>query len=339
MNLTKADNNQTSPRLPSTERDETRSEHLLLAALVQRCLEKGAWNLTDRELETIIHGILSEAAPLQNTSSEAASGNNNDINSEELKAITQCYKEQSHRREKLRAIKLLHRHRLVQRRFLELQQESLHKDKPSSEYVLKRRALEQIMQETIGQTHFPLAPTNDSLSQKIHNFAVKAQTKPYHDIGPWGFAILRLDYSDDAAWEAYKKFVDFSVRRFLLANDVSQYTCSQFSFVYLEDEAALSGPMDHIKLVKYWEKHQWDETIHLDINKLFFFSVDEHVRRNESTADPAIYIHDASVDEVKEGAFPGFRETSIIGIINWHIPAIEESRLHLRTVWEMCQDS
>jgi hypothetical protein len=350
MDIKKADNHQTSPRLPSAEDAlvQVESKYSSRAALIQRCLIQGAWTLMDEELELIIVVITSvQQSPLEKittsmnqqtletqTPNEEPSEDNT-LTTLKVKAISQCHKEQSYRREAARAKRLLQRHRLVERRYLELLTESVHKELPSPDYALKRKAVEQIMQETKGQTHFPLAPTNDSLSQKIQNFAIKAQRKPYHDIGPWGFAILRLDYGDDAAWESYKKFVDFSVRRFLLANDVSQYTCSQFRFTYLEDETALSGPMDHIKLVRYWEKHQWDETVHLHINKQFFFSVDEHARRNESTADPALYIHDASVDEVKEGAFPGYRETSILGIINWHIPAIEKSRLHLRTVWEM----
>jgi hypothetical protein len=350
MDITNADNHRTSSRLLPAEDTlvQIKSKHSSRAALIQACLTQGAWTLTDEELNVIIRGIAtSQQLPLEHittamdqqtletqTPNEKPSEDNT-LTNLEVKAISRCHKEQGYRREAARATRLLQRHRLVERRYLELLQESVHKETPSSDYALKRRAVEQIMQETIGQTHFPLAPTNDSLSQKIQNFAIKAQCKPYHDIGPWGFVILRLDYSDGDAWEAYKKSVDVSVRRFLLANDVPQHTCSQFRFIYLEDETALSGPMNHIKLVKYWDKHQWDEAVHLHINKQFFFSVNEHVRRNESTADPAIYIHDASVDEVKEGAFPGFRETSVIGLINWHIPAIEKSRLHLRTVWEM----
>ncbi|KAI4856014.1 hypothetical protein E4T45_02527 [Aureobasidium sp. EXF-8846] len=344
MDITNTDSHQI--RLPPAEDllVQIKSTYPSRAALIQGCLTQGAWTLTDEELKLIIEGItISEQSPLEDITTftnphalgpqtpDHEISKNHTLADFEVKSISQCHREQGYRREAARATRLLQRHRLVERRFLELLIDCRHKEIPSSDYALKRRAVEQIMQETKGQTHFPLAPTNESLSQKIQNFAIKAQRKPYHDIGLWGFAILR----DDAAWEAYKKFVDFSVQRFLLANDVPQYTCSQFRFIYLEDEAALSGPVDHIKLVKYWEKHQWDETIHLHINKQFFFSADEHVRRNESTADPAIYIHDASVDEVREGAFPGFRETSIIGLINWHIPAIEKSRLHLRTAWEM----
>jgi hypothetical protein len=350
MEITHADSHQISHRLQSAEDAlvQIKSTHPSRAALIQRCLIQGAWTLTDEELKLIIEGTTTtQQSPLEDITTSRNQHTlgpqtpNNEISENhtladfEVKSISQCHKEQGYRREAARATRLLQHHRLVERRFLELLSDCRHKEIPSSDYALKRRAVEQIMQETKGQTHFPLAPTNDSLSQKIQNFAIKAQRKPYHDIGPWGFAILRLDYSDDAAWETYKKFVDFSVRRFLLANDVPQHTCSQFSFVYLEDETVLSGPVDHIKLVKYWQKHQWDEIVHLHINKQFFLSADEHVRRNESTADPAMYIHDASVDEIKEGAFPGFRETSVIGIINWHIPALEKSRLHLRTVWEM----
>ncbi|KAI4851561.1 hypothetical protein E4T44_02053 [Aureobasidium sp. EXF-8845] len=295
MDITNTDSHQI--RLPPAEDllVQIKSTYPSRAALIQGCLTQGAWTLTDEELKLIIEGI---------TISEQSP----------LEDITT----------------FTNPHALGP----QTPDHEISKNHTLADFEVK--SISQCHREQgYRQTHFPLAPTNESLSQKIQNFAIKAQRKPYHDIGLWGFAILRLDYSDDAAWEAYKKFVDFSVQRFLLANDVPQYTCSQFRFIYLEDEAALSGPVDHIKLVKYWEKHQWDETIHLHINKQFFFSADEHVRRNESTADPAIYIHDASVDEVREGAFPGFRETSIIGLINWHIPAIEKSRLHLRTAWEM----
>jgi hypothetical protein len=314
------------------------SEYTSHAALIQGCLNQGTWTLTDDELDLITGGIgaLSDSPlfDLPPCSVQQLPGIP-DPTEVELKAISRCFKEQGYRREAARATRLLQRHRLVQRRYLELLQDSIHKDNPTSEYVLKRTAFEQIMDETTYQKHFPLAPTNASLSQKIQNFAIEAQCKPYYDISIWGFAILRLDYSDDIAWESYKALVETSMRRFLLANSVPHHTSSQFRFTYLEDKTALSGPMNHSKLVKYWEQHQWDETVYLHMNKQFFFSVDEDMRKGRSTVDPSMYIHDASVDEVEEGAFPGFRETSVIGIVNCHIAGIEKSRLHLREAWEM----
>jgi hypothetical protein len=322
------------------------SKYTSHAALIQGCLNQGTWTLTDNELDLITGGITVPLdSPLLNlapfsvqpspTTRNSTDKPSEDLTEVELKVISRCSKEQSYRREAARATRLLQRHRLVERRYLELRQDIIHKDKPISEYVLKREAFEQIMEETTYQKHFPLAPTNASLSQKIQDFAIEAQCKPYHDIGTWGFAILRLNYDDDAAWESYKALLETSTQRFLLANNVPQATCSQFRFTYLEDKTALSGPMDHIKLVNYWETHQWDESIHLHINKQFFFSVDEDMRKGRSTVDPSMYIHDASVDEVEEGAFPGFRETSVIGIVNWHIAGIDKSRLHLREAWEM----
>lgn len=253
----------------------------------------------------------------------------------ELNAIVRCVKEQGYRREAARATRLSQRYYLVERRYLELVQDNIHKDKSSSEASLKRKALEQIMRETKNQTQFPLAPTNDSISQKIQNFAIKAQRKPYLDIGIWGFAVLRLNYSDDAAWEVYKTLLETTAQKLLLGNDVPEHTCSMFRFTYLADENALSGPVDQVKLAKYWDENKYNEDVHLHINKQFFLSVDEFKREDENPNDPPMNLHDASVDEVEEGAFPGFRKTSVYGLISWHIAGIEKSRLHLREAWEI----
>lgn len=314
-------------------------------ALIQTCLDQGAWTLADEELDYIIRG---EILPLDNSSTSWIDQTPGTLNSIEkaskddsltatkLKAISQCIKEQSYRREEVRATKQLQRHRLLQRRYLELLQDSIHKDNPTSEYVLKRKACEQIMLETTyHQTHFPQAPTNDSLSQKIQNFAIKAQCKPYFDISIWGFAVLRLNYDDDDAWENYKKLIETGAQKLLLGNNVPQPICAMFRFIYLEDETTLFGPVDQDKLVKYWGKNQWNEDVHLHIDKQFFLSVDEFAREGENPDDPPMFIHDASVDEVEEGGFPGFRKTSVFELIMWHIAGIEKSRLHLRRVWEI----
>jgi hypothetical protein len=326
---------------------QTQSRHSSRAALIQACLYQGAWTLTDDDLNIIIirsnSGKLpqeksttfgNQSTPETQTPIEKANGRNLIIDARELKAIVQCSKEQGFRREAVRATRQLQRYRLVERRYLELLQDSIHKDKPCSESGLKRRALEQVMRETRDQTKFPLAPTNDSLSRKIQNFAIKAQRKPYHDIGIWGFAMLRLNYGDDVAWENYKKLIEAGAQKILLGNSVPQHICAMFQFTYLEDETALSGLVDQTKLVKYWEQNRWNEEVHLHINKPFFLSVDEFTREDENPNDPPMYIHDASVDEVKEGAFPGFRRTSVFELIMWHIAGIEKSRLHLRSVWE-----
>jgi hypothetical protein len=314
------------------------SKYTSHAALIQGCLGQGTWTLTDDELDLITGGV---GAPLDSPLFDLAPSSVQDPveipdpTEIELKAISRCFKEQGYRREAARATRSLQRHRLVERRYLELLQDSIHKDNPTSEYVLKETAFEQIMDETTYQKHFPLAPTNDSLSQKIQDFAIEAQFEPYHDIGFWGFAVLRLNYDDDAAWDKYKKLIEAGAQKLLLGNNVPQQICSQFRFTYLEDKTALSGPVDQVKLVKYWEKRQWNEDVHLDINRQFFLSVDEFTRKDENPNDPPMNIHDASVDEVEEDSFPGYRKTSIYELISWHIMGIEASRLHLRRIWEI----
>jgi len=293
------------------------SKYSSRAATVQRCIEKGAWNLTDEEL-TIV------TTPQEDITDPR-----------ELKALVQCVKEQGYRRETARATRLLQRYRLVQRRYLELFQDSIHKSNPSSEAGLKRKALEQIIRETKDQTQFPLAPTNDSLSQKIQDFAIKSQRKPYLDIGIWGFAVLRLNYNDDAAWEAYKQLLETSAQKRLIGANVPKHICETFRLTYLEDEAALSGPVDQVKLAKYWDENKYNEDVHLHINKQFFLSVDEFARQGENPNDPPLNIHDARVDEVEKDTFPGFRKTSVFELITWHIAGIEKSHLHLRSAWEI----
>ena len=299
--------------------DQTKSEHTSRSTCVQKCLDRGTWTLTDGELDIV-------TTPQQDISDPKA-----------LQVLVQCVKEQGYRREAARETKLLQRYRLVERRYLELVQDNIHKDKSSSEASLKRKALEQVMRETKGQTNFPLAPTNDSVSQKIQDFAVKTQRKPYLDIGIWGFAVLRLDYSDDAAWESYKTLLETGAQKLLLGNNVPQHTCSLFRFTYLEDETALSGPVDQVKLTKYWDENKYNEDVHLHVNKQFFLSVEEFIREGENRNDPPLNIHDASVNEIEieEGAFPGFRKTSVFELISWHIAGIEKSRLYLRSAWEI----
>jgi len=297
--------------------DQTISNYSSRAAIVQRCIEKGAWNLTDEEL-TIV------TTPQEDITDP-----------KELKALVRCVKEQGYRREAARATRLLQRYRLVQRRYLELLQDNIHKDKPSSEARLKRKALEQIIRETKDQTQFPLAPTNDSLSQKIQDFAIKAQRKAYLDLGIWGFAVLRLNYNGDAAWETYKQLLETSAQKRLLGANVPKHICDMFRLIYLEDETALLGPVDQVRLAKYWDENKHNEDVHLHINKQFFLSVDEFTREGENPNDPPLNIHDASVDEVEEGDFPGWRRTSVFELILWHIAGIEKSHLHLRSAWEI----
>lgn len=325
---------------------QTQSNQSSRAALIQKCLNRGSWTLEDDGLNTIIRGISSsQKLPSGNVSTsiqqdsdlnnvDEASGSDT-IAPEESRAIILCHKEQGHRREVARATRLLHRHRLVQRRYLELHQDSIHKEKPLTDYVLKRRALEQIMRETKDQHTFPLALTNDSIAQKIEDFAIKAQRKPYYDIGIWGFAVLRLNYSDDAAWESYKRLLETSAQKRLLGCHVPQHICDMFRFTYLEDEIALSGPVDQSRLVKYWDENKYSEDVHLHINKQFFFSTDEFAREGENPEDPPLNIHDASVEEAEEGNFPGWRKTSIFELVYWHIADMEKSRLHLRSAWEI----
>lgn len=296
---------------------QTRSRYSSRLAIVQKCLEEGAWNLTDKEL-----GIVT--TPQEGITDPKV-----------LKILVQCVKEQGFRREAARATRLLQRYRLVERRYLELLQDNIHKERPSSEAGLKRKALEQVMRETKGQTQFPLAPANDSLSQKIQDFAIQAQRKPYLDIGIWGFAVVRLNYSDDAAWESYKTLLETTAQKHLLGNNVPEKTRSMFRFTYLEDEIALFGPMDQVKLVKFWDENKHNEDVHLHINKQFFLSVDEFTREGENPNDPPLNIHDTSVDEVEEGEFSGFRKTSVYELISWHIAGMEKSRFHLRSAWEI----
>lgn len=297
--------------------DQAISNYSSHAAIVQRCIDKGAWNLSDEELTVV-------ATPQEDIADP-----------KDLRVLVQCVKEQGYRREAARATRLLQRYRLVQRRYLELLQDSIQKDKLSSEASLKRKALEQIIRETKDQTQFPLAPTNDSLSQKIQDFAIKAQRKPYLDIGVWGFAVLRLNYNDDAAWESYKQFLETSAQKRLLGANVPKHICETFRLTYLEDETALSGPVDQVKLAKYWDENKYDEDVHLHINKQSFLSVDEFTREGENPNDPPLNVHDASVDEVEEGNFPGWRRTSVFELITWHIAGMEKSHLHLRSAWEI----
>ncbi|KAH0289371.1 hypothetical protein M436DRAFT_48555 [Aureobasidium namibiae CBS 147.97] len=317
---TEPDDHEVSFRPLSAGKDAvvpTQSRYSSRAAIVQRCMGKGAWNLTDDELIIV-------TTPQEDITDPKG-----------LKAIVQCVKEQGYRREAARATRLLQRYRLVHRRYLELLQDSIHKDKPSSEAGLKRKALEQIIRETKDQTRFPLAPTNDSVSQKIQDFAIKAQRKPYLDIGIWGFAVLRLNYNDDAAWETYKQALQTSAQKRLLGVNVPKHICEMFCLTYLEDKTALSGPVDQVKLARYWDESKYSETVHLHINKQFFLSVDEFTREGENPNDPPLNIHDASVDEVEEANFPGWRRTSVFELITWHIAGIEKSHLHLRSAWEI----
>ncbi|CAD0086513.1 unnamed protein product [Aureobasidium vineae] len=316
------------------------------AELIKGSLHHGAWTMTDGELNIIIHG----SPPEQKLSLEQilnfGSRQTPELRSKmddldgpdgpgEFKAISQCYKEQSLRREAARATRQLQRYHLVQRRYQELLHDDLQKDKPARpSYSLKRKSFEQIMRETNGQTEFPLYPTNISTSQKIQNFAIKAQRKPYFDIGIWGFAILRLNYSDDGAWETFKASVEEAAQKRLQGSDVPEHIRSMFRFTYLEDFSALSGPVDQAKLVKYWDQNKWNEDVRMQINRQFFISAnDMKAREGENPNDPPIYLHDASVEGDEEG-FPGFMRTSVYDLFLWHIAAIEKSHLHLRSVWE-----
>ncbi|KAI4763762.1 hypothetical protein E4T52_10688 [Aureobasidium sp. EXF-3400] len=231
MSVTQAKHQGFLSRLPPSEEGalvQAKSELSSYPTLIQTCLRQGAWILADDELDYIIKG---EILPLDISSSSwrerkpETLSEDDTLTATELKAISRCLKEQAYRREDIRATKQLQRHRLVQRRFLEILQDSIHRDNPTSEYVLKRQACEQIMHETTHhQTHFPLAPTNASLSQKIQDFAIKAQCEPYFDISIWGFAVLRLNYGNDVAWENYKKLIEAGAQKLLLGNNVPQPT-------------------------------------------------------------------------------------------------------------------
>ncbi|KAI4727425.1 hypothetical protein E4T49_04773 [Aureobasidium sp. EXF-10728] len=320
------------------------------AEMIKSCLHQGAWNMTDEELNTIIHGIALGQNPSKQSSNSRSQqtpeiqdvtntsqrlDDSQEINPEEVKAMTQCHREQNLRTEAARATRQLHRYHLVQRRYQELLHDDLQKDKPARpSSSLKRNAFEQVMRETKGQTDFPLYPTNVSTSQRIQNFAIKAQRKPYFDIGIWGFAILRLNYADDEAWDTYKTSVEEAAQKRLQGSDVPEHISSMFRFTYLEDATALSGPVDQVKLVKYWDQNKWDEHVHMHINRQFFLSADElEAREGENPNDPPMYLHDASVEGGEEG-FPGFMRTSVYDLFLWHITGMEKSHLHLRTVWD-----
>ena len=99
--------------------DQTKSEHTSRSTCVQKCLDRGTWTLTDGELDIV-------TTPQQDISDSKA-----------LQVLVQCVKEQGYRREAARETRLLQRYRLVERRYLELVQDNIHKDKSSSEASLK----------------------------------------------------------------------------------------------------------------------------------------------------------------------------------------------------------
>ncbi|CAD0109653.1 unnamed protein product [Aureobasidium uvarum] len=316
------------------------------AGLIRTCLHKGVWTMTDEELNIIIHGFPPEQKPsleqimnFRNRQTPELRSKMDDLGGpdgvEEFKAISQCYKEQGCRREAARATRQLHRYHLVRRRYQELIHDDLQQDKPAKpSYSLKRKAFEQIMRETKGQNDFPSYPTNISTSQKIQNFAIKAQRKPYYDIGIWGFAVLRLNYSDDQAWESFKVTIEEAAQKRLQGSEVPEHIRSMFRFTYLEDSSALSGPVDQAKLVKYWDQNKWNEDVHMHINRQIFISAEDiEAQEGENPNDPRIYLHDASVEGDDEG-FPGFMRASVFDLFLWHIAGMEKSHLHLRSMWE-----
>ncbi|KAI5247892.1 hypothetical protein E4T43_01714 [Aureobasidium subglaciale] len=352
--LTQDEQHKASFRLPPAEEDtflQATTRYTSRAELIQACLDNGAWDLTDGEMQIIIEGISSNTeSPLQrfNSFKSQQSHEVQDLMDQvyashklndpgELDAIMQCYKEQDYRREAARATRQLHRYRLVERRYQELRQDSIQKAQPVAEYALKRRAFEQIMRETKGQVDFPQAPTNDSLSQKIQDFAIKAQLKPRLDIGIWGFVILRLDYSDDEGWETFKSNVETVAQKVMRSNNVPEPICKMLQFVYLEDEAALSGEVDQTRLVKYWKKNGWNENVHVQINHQFFFSAAGKVSPYENPNIPSLYLHDTYVEETPTdpNAFSGFIHTDIFQFFAGGIAGLEKSRRYVRSVWDI----
>ncbi|KEQ95324.1 hypothetical protein AUEXF2481DRAFT_215939 [Aureobasidium subglaciale EXF-2481] len=352
--LTQDERHKASFRLPPAEEDtlvQGTTRNASRAELIQACLDKGAWDLTDGELQIIIKGISSNTeSPLQRVNvfksqqgqevqdlmdQVYASHRLNDPG--ELDAIMQCYKEQNYRREAARTTRQLHRYRLVERRYQELLQDGIQKAQPIADYALKRRAFEQIMRETKGQVDFPRPPTNDSLSQKIQDFAIKAQLKPRLDIGIWGFAILRLDYSDDEAWAIFKSNVETVAQKVMRSNNVPEPTCKMLQFVYLEDEEALSGEVDQTKLVGYWKKNGWNENVHMQINHQFFFSATGKLSPHENPNIPSLYLHDTYVEETPTdpSAFPGFILTDIFQFFAGGIAGLETSRRYVKSVWDI----
>ncbi|KAI5203896.1 hypothetical protein E4T39_03954 [Aureobasidium subglaciale] len=344
--LTQDVKHKASFRLPLAEEDaymQARTNYTSRAELIQACLENGAWNLTDEEMQMIIKGISSNTEPpLQRFNSFKsqqgqevqvlmdqvyASRRLNDPG--ELGAVMRCYKEQDYRRVAARATKQLQRYRLVERRYQELLQDSIQKDQPIADYALKRRAFEQIIKETRGQVDFPRAPTNDSLSQKIQDFAIKAQLKPYLDIGIWGFAILRLDYSDEVAWQTIKSNVETIAQKTLQGNNVPEHICKMLRFVYLEDEAALSGEVNQTKLVKYWNQNKWNENV--------FFSTDGKVPPHVNPNIPPLYLHDAYVEETPADptVFPGYIRTDVYQLFAGGIAGLEKNRRYVKSVWDI----
>lgn len=352
--LTQEERHKVSFRLPPAEEDaivEAKTRYPSRASLVQGCLEKGALDLTDDELDIIIRGVssgpvsvgenhlsfLKQLSPEVQELADKVYESNDFTDPGELRAILQCYKEQDYRREQKRATRQLQRYRLVERRYLEMLQDSIQRDNPSPEYALKRRALEQIMKETKGQVDFPQAPTNDSISRKIQDFAIKAQRKPYLDIGIWGFAVLRLDYRDNTLWESYKSRVETCTQKVLTANDVPENVCRMLRFTYLEDESALSGEVDQTKLVKYWRDNRWNENVHIHMNHDFFLSVDWKAMDNENTTDPPMYLHDAYIEEMPTdlSSFPGYIPMTALHFCSKGIAGINDDRQYVRSIWDI----
>ncbi|THW17080.1 hypothetical protein D6D23_08267 [Aureobasidium pullulans] len=352
--LTQEERHKVSFRLPPAEEDaivQAKTRYPSRASLVQGCLERGALDLTDDEIDIIIRGVasgpasvgdsllsfLKQQSPEVKELADKVYESNEFTDPGELKAILQCYKEQGYRREQKRTTRQLHRYRLVERRYLELLQDSIQRGKPSHEDALKRRALEQIMRETKGQVDFPQAPTNDSISWKIQDFAIKAQRKPYLDIGIWGFVILRLDYRDDTLWESYKSRVETCTQKVLTANDVPENVCRMLRFTYLEDESALSGEVDQTKLVKYWRDNRWNENVHIHMNHDFFLSADWKAMDNENTTDPPMYLHDAYIEEIPTdlSSFPGYIPMTALHFCSKGIAGINDDRQYVRSIWDI----
>ncbi|THW74254.1 hypothetical protein D6D17_10611, partial [Aureobasidium pullulans] len=184
---------------------------------------------------------------------------------------------------------------------------------------------------------FPQAPTNDSTSRKIQDFAIKAQRKPYLDIGIWGFAVLRLDYRDDTLWESYKSRVETCTQKVLTANDVPENVCRMLRFTYLEDKSALSGEVDQTKLVKYWRDNRWNENVHTHMNHDFFLSADWKAMDNENTTDPTMYLHDAYIEEMPTdlSSFPGYITMTALHFCSKGIAGINDDRQYVRSIWDI----
>jgi hypothetical protein len=146
--LTRDERHKVLFRLPPTEEDvliPAQANHSCYTSLVERCLKTGAWTLTDDELKIITNVVPLDSqstaisfADFQNQQSPETQALIERVYcserlsiSEESKAISPCLVEFQHHKEAKRAERQLQRYRSVQQSYLELLQDSIHKEKPS----------------------------------------------------------------------------------------------------------------------------------------------------------------------------------------------------------------